>query len=124
MAQTPACEPDKSEPPAVLADSRFRRSNGSQAAVAVGMPFADALVAVDFVSDRIQAAEAAPVQPTEPSRTTNFVGCSEGPTAVQDAQLVAAQASISAVSMQMLTTRANSRTMACGPVLGCCSNRF
>ena len=82
MAQTPACEPDKSEPPAVLADSRFRRSNGSQAAVAVGMPFADALVAVDFVSDRIQA------------------------------------------SMQMLTTRANSRTMACGPVLGCCSNRF
>ena len=47
--------------------------------------------ALDFVSDQTQAAEGALAQLTEPSRTTNFVGCSEGPTARQDAQLVAAQ---------------------------------
>ena len=35
--------------------------------------------ATDFVSDRIQAAEAALAQLTQPSRTTNFVGCSEAP---------------------------------------------
>src|SRR5271166_3754190 len=39
--------------------------------------------AIDFVSDRIQAAEAALAQLTQPSRTTNFVGCSEGPIARQ-----------------------------------------
>jgi len=47
--------------------------------------------ALDFVSDQTQAAEGALAQLTEPSRTTNFVGCSEGSTARQDAQLVAAQ---------------------------------
>jgi hypothetical protein len=33
--------------------------------------------AIDFVSDRIQAAEAALAQLTQPSRTINFVGCFE-----------------------------------------------
>ena len=47
-----------------------------------------------IVSDRIQAAEGALAQLTEPSRTTNIVGCSEGPTTRQDAQLVAAQAEL------------------------------
>src|SRR5271166_1945246 len=46
--------------------------------------------AIDFVSDRIQAAEAALAQLTQPSRTTNFVGCSEGPIARQAAHAVQA----------------------------------
>jgi hypothetical protein len=40
-------------------------------------------LSLDFVSDRIQAAEAALAQLTQPSRTTNFVGCSEAPVARQ-----------------------------------------
>src|SRR5690348_8671999 len=46
--------------------------------------------AIDFVSDRIQAAEAALAQLTRPSRTTNFVGCSEAPITRQAAHAVQA----------------------------------
>src|SRR5215472_2962785 len=46
--------------------------------------------AIDFVSDRIQAAEAALAQLTQPSRTNNFAGCSEAPIARQAAYAVQA----------------------------------
>src|SRR5262252_6239747 len=52
--------------------------------------------AIHFVSDRIQAAEAALAQLTQPSRATNFVGCSEAPIARQAAHVQAGLAEIAA----------------------------
>ena len=53
----------------------------------------EAIDLADVVSDRIQAAEAALAQLTEPSRTISFVGCSDGPTATATGSAVSQKAS-------------------------------
>jgi hypothetical protein len=52
----------------------------------------EAIDLADVVSDRIQTAEAALAQLTEPSRTANFVGCSNGPTATATGSAVSTAA--------------------------------